>query len=238
MDFTVFGKKVRLLNAILAIFAAAVIVLLLANYVWIPEDGTCSSCLAEQRGNLQRLAQTIFADESAQTNLPIILPTKSCCGIKVEGLRFAHYYSREFCGRCSANSSNGCWKIEPVGYDRDGKLMPLSNADVCLNPPAGFDVDTKNCENNALNFVNSPCPNQSSPQECQKLSYLQPCDDGSWDFPDGGCKGTNGVAGVAEFKTLQIDKTTNALQIALTTTAQGNKTIAHICATPYAPKTS
>lgn len=176
--------------------------LAIAYYLWGEID--CARCLAEQKGEGQKLADALHAVSLgfAGTKQSASYTMRSCCGAKVDGVRFSRYSSREFCGKCLGSFGKGCWKVEPVGYDRDGFLVPFSDADVCVDMSESLDIFP--CAGSTA-FTDSPCPEQDgadvSSSECAKKVYLQKCSSGEWwTYPGESCPGNTGIA---RFKTLQ-----------------------------------
>ncbi len=233
-----FGRRRSQTSAPIELLIAVVVMamsLAIAYYLWSQID--CARCLAEQKGEGQKLADAMHAVSLgfAGTKQSVSYTMRSCCSLKVDGVRFSRYSSREFCGKCLGSFGKGCWKIEPVGYDQDGHLAPFSDADVCVDMSESLEVADDRCTSGAAALVDSPCPNMgTNPSACQDQQGLKQCHDGSWDFPDGTCSGGGGgLDGIARFKTLQRTETAYSFDVNLSKTSiAGGGVGMLVCAAP------
>ncbi len=233
------GKKSQV-SAPIELFVAVIIMAMsLAIAFYVMNETSCARCLAEQKGESQKLADAMHAVTLgfSGSKQSLIYSMRACCESQVDGIRFARYTSREFCGKCPGGLGGGCWRIEPVGYDREGRLVPFADASVCVDMSESLEVDPAPCGGEDL--LKSPCPKKDgqplTTSECKEKSYYVECGtEGWWGRDSSDCVTTGaGTTGIARFKTLSRDDASATYRINMTKTVVANGKVGlQVCSKP------
>ncbi len=238
------GKRKSQIGAPIELLIAVVVMSMsLAIAFYLNDVMACSRCLAEQKGEGQRLADAMHAVSLgfSGTKHSANYVMRSCCGSKVDGVRFARYSSREFCGKCLGSFGSGCWKIEPVGYDQNDQLVPFADASVCVDMSESVEVSESACPEldgkSAVTLDNSPCPRNdvgSLTTECK--SYFNSCSNqgSTWWVPQGdACSSGVGTTYFRTFSRNYGASTSTSYQILLEKKPAANQKVALLaCAYP------
>lgn len=117
-------------------------------------EAKCIADLKHQTILLQEAIQGLLQG-SPPTTRTIIFNMQSCGDTQIEGIRFVYYANKKYCGLCK-KFYGGCWKIEPLAYDKYIGYTEILDSTVCLDVPSNIYIeeDSGNCRDLSEN----PCP--------------------------------------------------------------------------------
>jgi hypothetical protein len=119
-----------------------------------------SQCVAQVKSGVTdlRLALQDMALTSPPAKRKAVISFPACGSLVIDGIRFAHYSSPDLCAQCPG-SYNGCWKIEPIGFDpREERYVQVQAATECVDMAAEVSLEQQISHNSECGEItNSPC---------------------------------------------------------------------------------
>jgi len=150
------SAPIELMLAVIIMTASLTLAMFVIN---MSQQAECTQKIKGEVEKIQGGFQDLSIAYSGTTrSIPIVLPR---CKGAIEALRFAYYPEPQYCYACPG-AYKGCWKIEPLVWNRDLKnYVTVGDAAVCIDMSGQTNIKlASGCSGTkyASLYENTTCP--------------------------------------------------------------------------------